>query len=483
MQKTWIALIIAAAANNVVAAPWVDTEDPTLRASIELLAQSNIIKTPINTYPLNWVNIAEELNHADLSKLSDGEQLALAQVRSAMSVARRNLAAVKVAMSDSDYITQDFGESYQAGKTLSISKELQGNGVAVKTQVNFVGDRYGTDSQSKNYDGSFVAWNLGNWVLSADQISSWWGPGNSNALAQSNNARPFPALRFSRHYAAAFDTPWLSWIGPWHFTTYLGKQEHSAIPANPLLWGARVDFRPWPNLEIGLSRSTQWGGEDRSQSISTFGHLILGKDNTNGGPETEPGNQIAGFDFRYNMSGWGLPLSLYGEMQGEDEAGYLPTAKFYLIGSQSFFTGTRGLYKGFIEFTNTTNSCFNDNVNCTYEHHIYQNGYRRYGKSMGSTYDSGSKVLTAGLAYQTYSGMAWQVKLSTMDLNTDGSNRLIVHPLSPTHSKRNQLELSYQQGLFAGLLKLNAIYYRQKDVDSSDSHNDSQWQASYELRF
>ncbi|WP_228745664.1 capsule assembly Wzi family protein, partial [Klebsiella pneumoniae] len=47
----------------------------------------------------------------------------------------------------------------------------------------------------------------------------------------------------------------------------------------------------------------------------------------------EPGNQLAGFDFKFKLEptlGW--PVSLYGQMIGEDEAGFLPSANTFLGG-------------------------------------------------------------------------------------------------------------------------------------------------------
>ena len=44
-------------------------------------------------------------------------------------------------------------------------------------------------------------------------------------------------------------------------------------------------------------------------------------------------NQLAGFDFKFKLEptlGW--PISFYGQMIGEDESGFLPSANMYLGG-------------------------------------------------------------------------------------------------------------------------------------------------------
>lgn len=73
------------------------------------------------------------------------------------------------------------------------------------------------------------------------------------------------------------------------------------------------------------------GGEGRPQSLSSFWDGFTGKDNT--GTDNEPGNQLAGFDFKFKLEptlGW--PVSFYGQMIGEDESGYLPSANMFLGG-------------------------------------------------------------------------------------------------------------------------------------------------------
>ena len=42
-------------------------------------------------------------------------------------------------------------------------------------------------------------------------------------------------------------------------------------------------------------------------------------------PENEPGNQLAGLDARWTSLWFGTPVSLYGQMIGEDEAGGFPS--------------------------------------------------------------------------------------------------------------------------------------------------------------
>lgn len=75
------------------------------------------------------------------------------------------------------------------------------------------------------------------------------------------------------------------------------------------------------------------GGDGRTQSFSSFWDGFTGRDNDDSGQGNDPGNQLAGFDFKLKMQPLiGMPVSLYGQLVGEDEAGFLPSQNTYLLG-------------------------------------------------------------------------------------------------------------------------------------------------------
>jgi hypothetical protein len=107
-----------------------------------------------------------------------------------------------------------------------------------------------------------------------------------------------------------------------------GQLENERHIPDTQFFGMRFTFRPLPTLEIGLSRSAQWCGEGRPCDASTFFDLLLGRDNRGDddiNPENEPGNQLAGYDFRWSPTIFGHRLAAYGQLIGEDEAGGFPS--------------------------------------------------------------------------------------------------------------------------------------------------------------
>jgi hypothetical protein len=190
----------------------------------------------------------------------------------------------------------------------------------------------------------------------------------------------------------------------------------------------RFNFRPLNGLEIGISRSAQWCGEGRPCGWDTFWDMFFGKDNVGDDgttPENEPGNQMAGFDVRWTNLWFGTPVSLYGQMIGEDEAGGFPSrylAQFGIEGSGI----TRGQisYRWFAEVAGTSCDVVKSDViyNCAYRNGIYQSGYTYYKRIIGHGLDNDARVISAGVVVVTEAGNSTQVLGRYGDLNRVGDD-------------------------------------------------------------
>lgn len=75
------------------------------------------------------------------------------------------------------------------------------------------------------------------------------------------------------------------------------------------------------------------GGEGRPESLSSIWDAFVGNKDNGGTGEPDPSNQIAGFDARLNLQPLlQVPMGMYAQYVGEDEAGGLPAKKMYLAG-------------------------------------------------------------------------------------------------------------------------------------------------------
>lgn len=376
-----------------------------LRHDIQLLADSGVIAGPTTTWPLAWGPIA-----AGIRTFESDETIA-DDVADAM---QRVLSRAQWEMrSDEVYFRASVSVAEEPTRIRSFESTPREPG-EVGAGINYTGDWYvvslnaqAVDSpqDDKDYraDNSAIGLMFGNYSFTVNTLDRWWGPGWDGSLILSNNARPMPAISIDRNFTDAFRTRWLNWLGPWDFSMHFGQMESDRIVPDAQFFGLRFNFKPLPSLEIGLSRTAQWCGEGRPCNLETFGDLLLGQDNIgddNVNESNEPGNQLAGLDIRWAMRVFDVPVALYGQFIGEDEAGGLPSRYLGQAGVEgSGYWRGRWAYRWFAEFAATSCRFYEKDAfnNCAYNHGIYQTGYRYRGRVVGHGADGDSRLVSLGV--------------------------------------------------------------------------------------
>lgn len=481
-------------ASVVHSAPWVDVSDIYLRADIQALADAGVITVPVNTYPLMWSGIGVDLKKIEPSKLSPALADAFTRVNFYYNnaVGNRGNTSIKAMAATDAARFQHFGSDYREEAELQASHEYMGERFAFKLAATATLDPL--DEEEFRLDGSYAAMAFGNWMVTVGALEQWWGPGFDSALHKSNNARPVPSVMISRNNAAAFETPWLSWIGPWTFTTGISELEEERAIANPLLWNLRGTIRPLRQLEMGLSWTTMFCGEGQECGLSTLWDTIAGNTTCiNGESSCDPalqskaGNQMAGFDIRYADTWFDIPVGIYLERTCEDSSGPMPwdladCAK--LLGVDSRLDFDHQQYKLFFEYSDTMVACGeNQNAfNCFYEHSTYQSGSRYYGRSLGSTYDSDAKVYVLGLIGQFANSHGLTSVVRYAQLNNDGVNRGGEWAPQPPKEDLLMLELSYRLPLWQGMMSVGGTVSQSK-FESADNDTNATLFGTYEYRF
>ena len=64
-------LVLLLTAGPCVSEPWLDTRDAGLRADIERLSAAGAVTVPINTWPLMWSGILNDLHAFDVQQYPD----------------------------------------------------------------------------------------------------------------------------------------------------------------------------------------------------------------------------------------------------------------------------------------------------------------------------------------------------------------------------------------------------------------------------
>jgi hypothetical protein len=297
------------------------------------------------------------------------------------------------------------------------------------------------DDKKYRFDDTYASWRFGNWWVTLGEQQRWWGPGWDGSLILSNNARPMPSISLDRASSMPFKSKWLSWIGPWRLTTFIGLEEYqNAKFPHPLLWGFRGSIRPLRDLEVSLSRTAQWCRVGVC-SLHDFSRVVLGRDNngTNVSASEEPGNQELAWDFRWRLGSW--PLAFYFQENGETADARFPLLprprQTTDVVGIDFWSSTKGLggWRGFVEWAGTTCSEFSfvasdtQNFGCQYQHHLIAWGYYYRGRVIGDAIQGDSRLLTVGGLFIDGGERTWQLRLRKGSLNRGGVS--FLNTLSP----------------------------------------------------
>jgi hypothetical protein len=225
---------------------------------------------------------------------------------------------------------------------------------------------------------------------------SWWGPGWQDSLILGSNAPAFKAIGVQRRWASTSDSRWLAWLGPWNGELFVAQTEDDM---HAFLFGQRITMRPFPQLEIGLTRTAQWGGEGRPQSLQSFLRMFttLGSNpGTRQQRASDPSNTMAGFDLRARCPA-GLRCAVYAQLIGEDEAGLMPSKYLALYGLEHW--SADGQQRLFAEYVDTHCGALpleSAREGCAYRNWAYPQGYANDGRWTGANVGPDSRMLTLG---------------------------------------------------------------------------------------
>jgi len=381
-------------------APWISTQDLSLRSDLETLADVGLIKTPITTYPLMWAGIIKEIDKHDIRNIGQEYKDIFWRVKSAGKRALRNDSKkiLKLSVASSEQVLRSFGDSARSEIEVTANSASMNKYFAWNLQVNRVVNPF--DEDTLHYDGSYVAGVWGNWVTSVGKVEKWWGASWDSANLISNNARSPLAISLDRNYPDAIDSPWLSWIGPFSISGFVGQLDDRRFISDPTLAGFSFTTKPVEWLEVGLRTTTISGGSYDGINES------LNKDS----------KQINGLDLRWSLPS-PIPTNFYFSVTDEEQEASFATQQFGLTSSFKLFQQD---WRVVLESTKSFPN--DDELNFTYEDDYYQSGYRYNQRAIGSTYDNDSSALTLSLIGNLTRHQALQIKIQDLTINRQGAD-------------------------------------------------------------
>lgn len=463
-----------------LADPWLQPGNAPVRADLELLADAGILRGPVTTWPMSWPDIERDVLGADEHGLDEATANALLRVqRLARDASSPGFAGAGIRVSGAyqPSMLREFADSPREEGELGVRASWLSDHFAANLQGSYVANP--DDGKDLRADGSYLGVNFGNFMLSAGFMERWWGPGWDGSLILSTNARPIPTVTLERNYTDPFKSKWLSWIGPWRASIAMGRAESSDVPVPDVrFFAARVNFKPRPWLEFGLTRTAQWCGGDRTCDWSTFVDMVFGHDN-GADTATQPGNQMAGYDMRLRSLWRALPLVFYTQWIGEDEAGGLPAKFIGQFGLETWGSARFGSWRLRAEYTDTACN-FSRNqplYGCAYRNTIYPQGYAYLGRIIGDSMDNDSRRFTVAGQVTLTNGDFVSLALRRMQINRDGG----AHAISEVPLDVDNVELRYSRGLGAGTVSAGLGWENPatRPDSSSGVHGFVTWQQGF----
>ena len=490
MAKFLLALLVCIPI-GAMAEPLAAPGDMLLRHDLQLLNDSGVINVPLTAWPISLGDIHNAIQIDDAADLSGPERAAFERIRDHLlwefesgTIRYRT----GLAVSENPRVIRGFENTPREEGGVSAGLSWLGERFAVNLAATYAANPF--DGEEFRPDGTYVGVALGNWMLTAGWQERWWGPSRDGSLILGTNARPTPGIMLQRNLSTPFETKWLSWMGPWTFSTFMSALDDERVINDALLFGIRGSFRPpGTGLEIGISRTAQWCGDDRPCDVDTFIDLLLGNDNrgANVDPEDEPGNQLGGFDIRWTLPR-DIPAALYMQWIGEDGRGGGQGIGSWLRQLGMEVRGSAGSLTHRTHIEVSDSMCreggfgFSDKKpNCGYEHSIYQTGYRYYGRAIGHPGDGDTLSYSIGSTLVQSAGPVWNASLRYMEINREGSPNS-RHTLTPTRQDMYDVQISHERLTHYGRFHAGLGYSRTEDqatgIANSDVSGFIQWSSN-----
>lgn len=343
---------------------------------------------------------------------------------------------------------------------------------------------------------AYVAMNLANWQFSFGRQSLWWGPGDEGAMLFTDNAEPLNKMfRISR--VRPFRLPSvLGYMGDIRMEFFLGQvagqqfinnskgegvggssligQYGTALQLQPqpYLSGAKVSFKFTPNLEIGMSKTTLYGGPGNPLTATTLVKSFLALHQGN----SQLGDGRSALDLTYRLPELRDRATFYVDAFQEDEVS--PVNRPYKAAFQSglYLATLPKLSKLDLRMEGGTTSPINFPTcdGCFYSNGQYLNGYTNDGKLMGTW-------LGRAAQGESIKGTYWLSAQRKVSL--EARHRKVDRQYLPQGGTQNDVALAGDFFVRSGFRLSGAVQYERWQIPLLAANRQSNWTTSLQLGY
>ncbi|WBA10887.1 capsule assembly Wzi family protein [Salinivibrio kushneri] len=262
-----LAMLVLLMSKPVVASPWLEANDPFLRADLTALSDAGELKGPINHYPLRWSSFYDDTeprkhDTAGKSALMTARDnmlnTARNHVRYRAHAAKFNRAPIEFDLywANEPATALDYGDTPRHEWLIGSAYQYMSNRFAFKVANQY--RREANGDKEYTWQGSYLALNDGRWLFTLGQIDRWWGQGWQHNLIWGNQSSPAPSASVS--YLGEH----LPVLGYWSLETVYQLPDKTGYDTH---WAARLVSKPIRQFQHGISYQ-KWQDPNGERRIS-----------------------------------------------------------------------------------------------------------------------------------------------------------------------------------------------------------------------
>jgi membrane-associated phospholipid phosphatase len=222
------------------------------------------------------------------------------------------------------------------------------------------------------------------WQLSFGKQSLSWGSGPGGSFLFSDNIEPMTMLRLT---GFDFRLPsLLRWLGPARIDNFIGRPGAYAYIPHPYIYGNKINFKPFRNLELGFGRTVTIGGKG-GVPLTTENFVLSFLGQIRPKYNSVPGDSHASFDWTFHVPKVRNYLVFYGDTYADDDFVPFQDPPRNPFRPGIYLTRFPRLPKLDFHLQATSTESANDAwpTNLNYWNWTYRDGYTNNGNLIGNT--------------------------------------------------------------------------------------------------
>ncbi len=279
VQKTKIGLVLFLFILNFIlyvrdvnASPWLETDDVYLRSDLQLLADAGVVTVPVNTFPLPWREISQQIKNSTPTELDENVRQAYYHILFKINASKNGHGNRSLKLkTSSENMPSSFGTNNDVLWGVFSNVEIVETRFAMRISASYA--QYHDKQNTKfDLDNSYFAVTTGKTNFFISTLPQWWSPSSLQSISAERRVHPAYELGLERTFMA------LPLLGDIYFKTSANQLRSS--DDWKYSWRSRLSLRPANALEVSFSyfdfkEVQNTNTKDDYQQLSMDGRLSL----------------------------------------------------------------------------------------------------------------------------------------------------------------------------------------------------------------